>query len=290
MVLESIIDPIRAKKHPIRLFFIGMLYAALGVLFSLWIFKPQSSLVMVFLTVIVSVPLLYATMQEEEELDWQLNSEIRILNEHSRAIIFLTFLFLGFLLSFSLWYIFLPADMVNIVFGTQLDTIESINARIAKDLAGHAVNIDVTFDAFLSILSNNIKVMIFCIFFSFFYGVGALFVLTWNASVISAAIGSFFRSNIAEYAGLMGLAKLSTYFGVLSLSIFRFMLHGTFEIVAYFIGGLAGGIISMGIINHGIASKRFKNVIFDALTLIIIAVAILMVAAGIEVFITPVFF
>ena len=77
---------------------------------------------------------------------------------------------------------------------------------------------------------------------------------------------------------------------IFSLSIMRYMIHGVFEIIAYFIGGLAGGIISIGIINHGANTKKFKNVMFDALILMLIAIILLVVGALVEVFITPLLF
>ena len=52
---------------------------------------------------------------------------------------------------------------------------------------------------------------VFCVFFSFFYGAGAIFILVWNASVISAAIGSFVRSNIEKLAAAEGLMIVVNY-------------------------------------------------------------------------------
>ena len=65
------------------------------------------------------------------------------------------------------------------------------------------------------------------------------------------------------------------------------MTHGFFEILAYFIGGLAGGIISVAIINHDVRSPKFRIILKDSFDLILIAIAILIIAAFIEVFITP---
>src|SRR3989344_2654844 len=91
-----------------------------------------------------------------------------------------TMLFLGFIFL----YIFLPPDLVKLLFSSQLDTIDSINSRVS----GKAID---TTNIFAQIFLNNIKVLMFCIFFAFFYGAGAIFILAWNASVISAAIGTF---------------------------------------------------------------------------------------------------
>ncbi|HLD11241.1 MAG TPA: stage II sporulation protein M [Candidatus Nanoarchaeia archaeon] len=287
MVLESLIDPQTAKQKPLKLFLLGLLFSSMAVLFSLWVFKAQTSLIMVFLTVVVSVPLMYATIEEEEEEDWREDSEKTILVEHSKAILFLTCLFLGFVVSFSMWFIFLPQNTVNMMFNTQLATIESINSNVIKIMTAGTINYGLGLDTFLSILSNNVKVLIFCVFFAFFFGAGSIFILTWNASVISAAMGTYFRNLLGNYAGFFGFNKVAVYLHIFSLSLMRYMVHGVFEIVAYFIGGLAGGIISVGIINHGANTKKFKNIMFDALVLLLIAVGLLLVGALVEVFITP---
>lgn len=289
MVLESLTNPVSAKDHPLKLFFIGILFATISLIFSLWIFKSQTSLVMVFLTVMVAVPLMYATMQEEEEEDLVDQTERNILKEHSKAIFFLGSMFMGFVVAFSLFYIFLPVDMSEMVFSTQLDTIKAINANVAK-LTGHAFEFSYGMEAFVMIFLNNLKVLFFCLFFAFFFGAGSIFILTWNATVISAAIGSYFRAGLEHYAGAIGLAKVASYFGVFSLSLLRYMIHGSFEIIAYFVGGLAGGIISVGMINHTLQSKKFKVILFDAFTLLVIAVIILVFAGLLEVFVTPMFF
>lgn len=296
MVLETIISPKNAEKHPWELLFVGFLYASIAIVFSLWIFRDQSSLIMVFLTVLVSVPLVYATFKSEEKKDTLLRDERSMLREHSRAIEFLLFLFIGYILAFSLFYISLPSSLTDVLFSTQINTIESINSKVSgnvfgafsltKDFTSGALNSDF----FMAIFSNNIKVLLFSFFFSFFYGMGAIFILTWNASVISAAVGNYFRNAIANYAGIFGFSSLFSYFHVFSLSIMRYLTHGIFEIAAYFIAGLAGGIISFGIINHDFKSESFKNILFDSLSLMVIAIVVVFIAAMVEVYITPTIF
>ena len=306
MVIESIINPTNAEKHPWELLFIGFLYASISVIFSLWIFKDQASLIMVFLTSLVAVPLVYATFKLEEKKDTIYKGERSLLKQHSRAIEFLLFLFIGFILAFTLFYLLLPSDLSKALFSVQTSTIDSINSRVSGNsvFGAFTLNRDFTSDTlktdltsailnssfFMSIFSNNIKVLLFSFFFSFFYGMGAIFILTWNATVISAAIGNYFRNAIANYAGIFGFSSIFSYFHVFSLSIMRYMTHGIFEIAAYFIAGLAGGIISFGIINHDFKSESFKNVLFDSLSLMMMALVIIFVAALVEVYITPAIF
>jgi uncharacterized membrane protein SpoIIM required for sporulation len=68
------------------------------------------------------------------------------------------------------------------------------------------------------------------------------------------------------------------------------MIHGIPEILAYFIGGLAAGIVSIAVIRHDFKSDKFRHILLDSADLILLSLGVLIVAALIEVFITPVLF
>ena len=74
------------------------------------------------------------------------------------------------------------------------------------------------------------------------------------------------------------------------LSLIRYMTHGIFEILAYFMAGLAGGIISVAIIKNHLVGEHKKRILKDSLDLILLAVAFLVIGAIVEVFITPLLF
>ncbi len=282
MVLEALLNPAAAKKRPYETFLLGALYATMGMFLGYWVFKGFSSLIMVFLTTLAAVPLLYFTTRGEEEVDKELNTEYAILKEHSKVILFLMFLFLGMTFSFSIFYMFLPSDMVSTLFSSQSQTIDAINNHIS---GGYAQP-----DIFMRILLNNVRVLIFSILFSFLYGVGSIFILTWNSSVIATAIGNFGRKNLATYADAVGFEKLNTYFNIVSFGFLRYALHGIPEILAYFVGGLAGGIISMAIVKHDLLTEKKDRIISDALELILLSIGILVFAALLEVYVTPLLF
>ena len=73
-------------------------------------------------------------------------------------------------------------------------------------------------------------------------------------------------------------------------AIGRYMTHGVFEIAAYFVAGLAGGIISIAIIKHDFGSDKFIHVLTDSIDLIVLSLVMLVVGAIIEVYVTPVLF
>ncbi len=288
MVLESLTSVERAEKSPWDLFFIGAMYASIAVFLAIWIFKEEASIVMILLTVIACIPLIHNTLKYEEEKDLSIVREKTLLKEHGRALSFFICLFIGFTAAFSVAYTFLPDPLVESVFSAQIATIRAINSQVAKGAISSMSTGDTSL--FWQILSNNLKVMLFTVFFAFFYGAGSIFILTWNASVISAAIGTFVRNNFGSYAESIGLVKAGGYFHIFSLGFLRYFIHGVPEILGYFVGGLAGGIISVAVIKHDFGSKSFKRILADSVDLIIIAVVILVVAALLEVYVTPIFF
>jgi uncharacterized membrane protein SpoIIM required for sporulation len=190
-------------------------------------------------------------------------------------------LFLGFLIAYSIGYIIFPGGSVN--FKAQIETYCMINrpANFDECVSNYINSGELRTTMFLTakdkminIFANNIYVLIFTLIFSLIFGAGAIFILAWNASVIAAAIGIFTKSNITN----------------LPLGLSRYMIHGIPEITSYFAGALAGGIISVAIINHDIKSEKFWTILQDSLNLVIFAIIVLFIAALIEVFITPMIF
>ena len=286
-MLEMLINPKKAERHPWEMFFVGLVYASVSILLVNWIFAQDivlakySGILVVTFTVMFSLPFMYYTIKLEERKDIKTEGTFRILKEHNKALKSLLWLFLGFIVAFSFLYIVLSGSSSS--FRAQIETYCAINrpANFNECISQYGVETKGKVTAFLSakdrlvaIFANNIYVLIFTLVFSLIFGAGAIFVLAWNASVIAAAVGIFSRSNLYN----------------LPLGIARYMIHGIPEIAAYFIGALAGGIVSIAIIRHDTKSEKFWGVLQDSLNLIILAVIVLFVAALIEVFITPVLF
>lgn len=278
MVLESIISPLRAEKKPRYLLTIGFVYAVISIFLSLWIFEEQAALISVFLIVIAAIPLFYATLRFEEEKDISISEERNLLKEHSKALIFLLLMFCGVVLAYVLAYIFLPQKQLLSLFSLQQTTISAINASAS------------TIGTFTKIFLNNVKVLTFCIIFSFFYGAGAIFILTWNGSVVATAIGNLIREHISSYAGALGFTRIAAYMNIFSLGLLRYSIHGIPEITAYFVASMAGGILSVAVSRHDFRTKKFENILLDVSNLVLIAVAILLVAAVLEVYVSPMVF
>lgn len=283
MVLESILFPVKAEKRPWQMFFLGFLYASVGLFVALWIFRDQASLVMVFMITMAALPIFYNTMRLEESKDMLIDTESKILREHNKAIVFFMYMFVGMTFACVLWYSVLPTDMVNSIFDKQVGTIQTINNQVS----GHAIT---NLNYFTKIFFNNLRVLAFSVMFSIIYGAGAIFILAWNATVIGAAIGNFIRSNISSYTSSLGLLQAGNYFHVVSIGLLKYSIHGIPEIAAYFYGGLAGGILSVALIRGHFKTKKFSKIMVDFSELILIAIGFLVAAAFLEVYVTPALF
>jgi uncharacterized membrane protein SpoIIM required for sporulation len=286
-MLEMLLNPRKAERHPWELFFVGVFYASLSILLVNWIFSQDavlskySGILVVTFTVMFSIPFVYYTIKLEER---KINSErgmISLIKEHRKAIYAFLWLFLGFVLAFSVWYVVLSS---NQSFRAQVETYclinrpSTFNECVAqygmKGTTAAATTFATSSDRLFTIFSNNIYVLIFTLVFSLIFGAGVIFILAWNASVIAAAVGIFTKAELSH----------------LPISTSRYMIHGIPEIAAYFVVALAGGLISSAVIKHELGTERFWEVLQDSLNLIIIAVVILFVAALIEVFVTPALF
>ena len=250
-MIELLVKPKRAERKPWEMFFIGMIYASISLLLVSFVFSKDSVLsqyggiLMILFTVICSLPFMYYLVKLEEGKDVEINYEGKLIKEHSKALHALMWLFLGFVVAFSFWYLVLPGQ-VKINFNAQIQVFCQINepqnynyCLEQHGLAPVTGKITSKLEIFFSIFSNNIYVLIFTIIFSLAFGAGAIFILAWNASVISAAIGIFAKGELSQ----------------LPLGLARYMIHGLPEIAAYFIGALSGGIISVSIIRRDLRGE-----------------------------------
>ncbi len=275
-MLEMLLNPRRAEKRPIEMFLVGLFYSFMSLILTNWIFSGPvlsrySGIVIVTFTVMFTMPFMFYLLRHEEETDIKYQGKFRVIQEHSKAILSLLWLFLGFVVAFSLWYI-ITGYTQN--FQAQIETYCYINHpsnfELCVDEYSSPKEVTGFFSAqerFLTIFLNNVYVLMFTLIFSLIFGAGAIFILSWNASVIAVAIGIFTKMSISQWP----------------LGIVRYMVHGLPEIGAYFVGAIAGGIVSMAVIRQDFEKDKIREITQDFLNLVLIALGLLFVAAIIEV-------
>ncbi|MCX6695709.1 MAG: stage II sporulation protein M [Candidatus Altiarchaeota archaeon] len=284
MVLEDIVIPESMECHPSRMLIVGFVYSTIGMFLGYFVFGKDASISGIFLTTIPLVVIIYRTMRFEECKDLEIKKEYPLLKEHMRALMLFIYLFVGMVFSYSLWFTLLPEQMVATVCGSQMETIESIRNVVAPATTGQITALDPRFEL---ILQNNLRVLAFCILFSFLYGSGAIFILVWNASVVGVAMGDIARTALRSVGSYTHINAIQVYFQTLPISL-SYLIHGIPEILAYFTAALGGGIISIAVARHHYSTDNFKHIVIDSLDLIILSIVILVAAAFIEVYVTPV--
>ncbi|MCD4770785.1 stage II sporulation protein M [archaeon] len=284
-MIELLMKPKHAERRPWEMFFVGLFWASISFLLVTFVFGNDSvlrdgnGLLLVIFTVICCLPFMYYIIKLEEGKDIEISDSGMLIKEHSKAIRALMWMFFGFVIAFSFWYLVLP-DVAGENFNFQIKTFCAINSPSSYDYCVEKNGVPVGTGnaagtgAVLGIFANNIYVLIFTILFSLVFGAGAMFILVWNASVIAAAIGIFAKGSLVN----------------LPLGVLRYMIHGIPEIGAYFIGALAGGIISVAVIRKDLRGEGTWRILQDSLLMIIIAIMVLIVAALMEVYLTPLLF
>src|SRR3989338_4527161 len=173
-MFEMLMKPKRAERKPWEMFFIGMLYASLSFLLVTLFFskgailRDGAGLLIVTFTVISCIPFMYYIIKLEEDKDIEIDDSGKLIKEHSKAIHALMWMFLGFVVAFSLWYLIMPEQDCN-NFNFQLRTFCAINNPTSYDTClethgvppgtGQAAGVD----AVLGIFANNVYVLIFTI-------------------------------------------------------------------------------------------------------------------------------
>lgn len=287
-MLESIINPKRVERGPLKMLFIGMFYSSLSLLLVHWFFANDpvlsqfSGMIVVTFCVMFTLPFMYFMIKQEQTEDEQVEGLFGVWRVHKDAIFAFMWLFLGFIIAFSFWGVVFQVFLGGSnLFNAQVETYCAINSpgdiekcvelSSFEDKLSGAATREIRF---LSIVENNVFVMIFTLLFSLIFGAGAIFVLAWNASVIAAAVGIFSKYSIVNIPKGIG----------------RYMIHGFPEITAYFITALAGGIFGVSILRNKFKNPHFMRTIENVAILLFMAIMILILAAVIEVYITPLIF
>ena len=275
MVLESLLNPKNAKNEPLEIFIVAVVYSLLAVVFSYSLFPNQSSILTIAFITILFVPFFQKVFEiEEHEEDEYIKKKKDMENEmllsrHKKIITSYSAFFLGVV--FTLTVVFILFPQFGEVFNLQISNMPSANVVGPSSFS----TFEETFNMYLL---NNTRVLFLCFAFSVLFGTGAVLILSWNASIISVFLGIKFIHPLIE----KGTSVLPAFAHGFSRGFLVIALHGIPEILAYFIAGIGGGILSVGIIREKIGTDDFNNIIMDAFKFIIIAESLIILAAVLE--------
>lgn len=257
MVLEKLISLRTAVRNPWAMMVVGGIVSLACLVIAFIVFRESVGMFTTFLITMAMTPFMvnllrYEEATTEEEIAQRKN--MNLLQRHGDMLQVYTAFFVGMILTMSLAYMFLPGDTVETIFKDQIEEIKLIR--------GEFLNMSI----FERIIVNNISVLLISFLFSFLFGAGAIFILSWNASVLATAIGLAAKA----LGGVRGLP----------MAVLIFFPHGSLEILAYFIGAIAGGIVSAAVTRD--RSRYFWPVIGDSTKFLFVAFLFLVAAAFIE--------
>ena len=274
-MIESIFSPRVLEGRPWKAFVCGFVFTFVAILLAGNVGSPSPEghgvgfLVVAFISV-AAAPFFVHVFRIEEK-----RKSGNIFQRHSKVIRIYAWFFLSVIIASSLFYVMMPGASAAL-FSDQLNDLES---KGIISVSGHAVK-DFSFT---EIAVNNLKVLALAIVFSFMLGAGAVFLISWNATIIGVLIG-----RIAEAPASFGAFNAGNivfnYLVALPVTLLTLLPHGIFEIGGYFLGAIAGGILSVALIQERYQSwKDYRPILFDVLVYACIAVVMVVAGAGIEV-------
>lgn len=265
MVFEQFLESDDIKKHGFFIFLLGIFYAILGYGVADYFFPGAVSVATLFIVTLALTPSIFVILGIEEKIEAKQGTKHFF---HNHLDIFRVYicLFFGIFLTFLIAGLFFQ----NSVFDYQMGFLEE-----RGDLSKQAIeefrenDYQRSFTDLFNLITFNVFVVVICFILSIFYGAGALFLIVFNASVFAAFISYVFKE-ISE--------SLNT--------ILLFLIHLVPELSGFLVAAISGGVVSRAIVDEKFASPGFKNVMKDALILLLISLVLIIIAAILEVYVT----
>ena len=273
MVLEHIFPEDWLEHKSIYSFILGVVYSIIGIFIASVLFPGDPALVAVAVTSMLLLPELYKifSIEERKESLEQKVSLRSLWRDDLEVVRIYIFLFLGILLVYALGTVILPNFQINTLFREQLEI------RYGQGFNGSATSSLFSDGLFWELLSNNFLVLMACFILALLSGDGAIFLISWNASVWGTIFGL-----TAKNAALFTGKSAFLLFGAIMLIVFPHMI---FEAISYFLSAIAGSVISKDVLLEEFASDRFFEVFGFNLYLLIFGLIFLVLGALVETFV-----
>lgn len=284
MVLESIINPKEALKHPFFMLVASSLICSISLWTAYMTFPKSASILAIAFITIALVPLFHAIFKTEEEIEAERPGYATLfLARHFNVVKVYAFFFMGLILTYAFWYSVVSIPVRDVMFAEQESALAGID-QLRETLTGN-FSISSTacgrepFCWFNIIFINNaFFVMVPAVFFSFVFGAGAVFLIGWNASVLGVLIGKDIVYYAATHGGTTALLLATNRF-------LGLVPHGIFESAGYFIGAIAGGIVGAAISKKRRLKGEVSTIAKDVIVMLLYAFGFLVIGALIEAYI-----
>ena len=274
MVLEHIFPEDWLEKKGRYEFILGVGYYIVGLLLASILFPGDPALVAVAFTSMLLLPEMYKifSIEERQESMEKKVSLGALWRDDIEVVRIYIFMFLGILLVYAMGALVLPSLDANSLFREQLEI------RFGQGFSGNAVAGGLfSSSLFFDLLSNNFLVLIACFILALLSGDGAIFLISWNASVWGTIFG-ITAKNAAAFQG----QNAFYLFGIIMLVVFPHMM---LEAISYFLAAISGSVISKDVLLESFASERFFEVFGFNLYLLLCGLIFLVLGALVEAFV-----
>lgn len=302
-MIESLLNPEVAEKKPYEMLFVAVIiiFTAAGLAAIIARQGEPVSQMLIAFALVGATPLFVKVLQMEEEYDEE-KLKGSFLYRHRGALELYGFYFIGVILAVSAIFTALPAEHNDLLFNDQIGQLGLIREGTGGEVCpltgeragigvgekpleegtvvtGRAVGIrgickQSYWKCVELLFLNNAGVLVLALVFSFVLGAGAIYIITWNATIVGVLIGQITRSCIDQQGSV-----IISYLVALPYSILSLFPHGIFEVSSWFLGGLAGGMLSAAIMKGHIPKKQ---VVIDVTLIFAIAVFFVFLGAMIE--------
>jgi len=251
-------------KRPLMGLLLGFLFSIVGIGITALFFKRDPAIITVAFTSLLLYPTVTTLLDREKK---NLEKERRIedfflLGMHRRVLSIYLFIFLGVLLGYAFFSLFLPSLAANTLFESQISVLYG---SVGKAVA-------FTPDLFFSLFSHNFQVLLLAFTTALLVGDGAIFLLVWNASVWGTIFG-----NLANTAANFGALNPAVLFGIILMIV---LPHTIIEATSYIMAAMSGGVTSDFILSS--KSKNMEKFILRSLAIFLGAVVVLAVGMFVE--------
>jgi ABC-type multidrug transport system fused ATPase/permease subunit len=300
MVVERLFKLRWIERRPVYSLFMGIIFALISFLTSLSLFINMAHLIGI-VTIIFIVVLAINGVNRLFDLEERREAKAYagFFKEHEEILDFFIYFFIGVFLVFFVIALIQP----GMVFSTEglyetpdiapaKGSVMKISANATRDpnmpppppmpssLDSEQKKEMVTTSFFVpgifSIFQNNLIVMLICFVLSLVYSSGAIFLISFNASIFASHIADIIKTKAVSLS-------LASHILFLGCNLVVMFIHTIPELGGYFLGAIAGGVLSKAVTREKFRSQRFHRVLKDSIILLVLSVVVLFIAAVLEI-------
>ena len=271
MVLEQILDNVRIKRHFLFIYLLSFAFVFVGYFVSVLFFGDSISIAMLFTLTLLLSPSMAHLINNEEYIERKEGLH-HFFRNHKALFKVYFFTFLGVFSGFLFLGLYIGNSTHTFDYQYQfLENQQGLTTELIDNFLQHPYI--PSFENFIGLFNENIKVVLIMFILAIFYGAGSIFLVSLNASVFAA-----FLVFVINYLSQVLPHALRTI-GV-------FLIHLIPEISGFFIASIAGCLLSRAILVEKFGTPGFSNILKDCSLLLLVSAFLILLGSFLEVYVS----